>query len=347
MSKLEEMLKYVSEHNEFYKNRIKEYGIKDPLDINQWPILTRRALPENRYKLFSDGDKSGYFNQQLHRQSSSGSSGIPVNVYWDYKDWYASNMSIWRKRWEWYNVSPNDKCIKFTLNSFDIQKDDKIYYIEENKHTLLINLSLIQAKNGFKKIVKLINTFNPKWLYIQPSVLKNILNTYKEMKEIPPKSLEYIESVGELLPFGLRETATEFFNVKLANMYGSEEVNGIAYECRHHHMHVLEDNVYLEILTKSSIARPGEGEIIVTNLKNKAMPLIRYNLGDQIVLSEYTKNCCCGFPTQIVEVIKGRTCDSINLKDGSKITSYLLLEIMAEVNNEFRDIIVQYSFLYK
>ena len=48
MSKLEEMLKYVSEHNEFYKNRIKEYGIKDPLDITQWPILTRKELQENR-----------------------------------------------------------------------------------------------------------------------------------------------------------------------------------------------------------------------------------------------------------------------------------------------------------
>ena len=40
MTKLEKMLKYVSEHNDFYKNRIKEYGIKDPLDITQWPLLT-------------------------------------------------------------------------------------------------------------------------------------------------------------------------------------------------------------------------------------------------------------------------------------------------------------------
>lgn len=35
MTKLESILKYVSEDNDFYKNRIKEYGIKDPLDITQ------------------------------------------------------------------------------------------------------------------------------------------------------------------------------------------------------------------------------------------------------------------------------------------------------------------------
>ena len=71
MTKLELMLKYVSEHNDFYKKRIKEYGIKDPLDITKWPVLTRKELQENRYNMFSDGYKSKYFNQKLRRQSSS------------------------------------------------------------------------------------------------------------------------------------------------------------------------------------------------------------------------------------------------------------------------------------
>lgn len=47
--KLVKMLKYVSEHNDFYKKRIKEYGISNPLDITQWPILTGKELQENRY----------------------------------------------------------------------------------------------------------------------------------------------------------------------------------------------------------------------------------------------------------------------------------------------------------
>ena len=61
MTKLETMLKYVSEHNEFYKNRIKEYGIKDPLDITQWPILTRKELQENRYNIW--GTNSQEYNE--------------------------------------------------------------------------------------------------------------------------------------------------------------------------------------------------------------------------------------------------------------------------------------------
>ena len=64
MLKLEEFLRFVSNHNEFYKDRIKQYEITNPLDINQWPILTRKELQENRYNMFSDGYKSKYFYPQ-------------------------------------------------------------------------------------------------------------------------------------------------------------------------------------------------------------------------------------------------------------------------------------------
>lgn len=49
MTKLTEMLKYVSNYNDFYKNRIKEYGIVNPLDITNWPILTREELQNSRF----------------------------------------------------------------------------------------------------------------------------------------------------------------------------------------------------------------------------------------------------------------------------------------------------------
>lgn len=98
MTKLETMLKYVSEHNEFYQNKIKDYNIKDPLDITQWPILTRKELQENRYNMFSDGYKAKYLCHQLIRKTSSGTSGVPINVYWDTDDYWKSMIPLWRKR---------------------------------------------------------------------------------------------------------------------------------------------------------------------------------------------------------------------------------------------------------
>lgn len=338
MSKLEEMLKYVSEHNEFYKNRIKEYGIKDPLDINQWPILTRKELQENRYNMFSDGYKSKYFNQQLRRQSSSGSSGVPVNVYWDYKDWYASNMSLWRKRLQWYGIHPSDKYVMFTLNAFNIKNDgETVYYINDPTNILSVNVSLIQNESGYEKLVDIINNFEPKWLYIQPFVLNRLIQAYKRTGKIPPKTLKYIESVGELLASDLRRRTVEFFNVPLANMYGSEEMNGIAYECPQHHMHVLQDNVYLE--TADS------GEAIITNLNNYAMPLIRYDQNDEIRVEKTIGICPHEKNYYELSSILGRTIDNIAIENMA-INSSFLLEIMADVINRYNNLIIGYRYTF-
>ena len=254
MSKLEEMLKYVSEHNEFYRNRIKEYGITNPLDISQWPVLTRQELQQNRYNMFSDGDKSKYFNQQLRRQSSSGSSGIPVNVYWAYRDWYASNILLWRKRLKWYGIKPKDRYVMFTLNAFELTADgEKIHYREDPTNILSINVSLIQDDNGYDGLIGIINDFEPTWLYVQPFILSKLIEAYGRTGNNPPNTLKYIESVGELLSSDLRRRATELFKIPIANMYGSEEMNGIALECPNHHMHIIEDNVEVEINTGKNI----------------------------------------------------------------------------------------------
>ncbi len=346
MSKLEEMLKYVSEHNDFYKNIIREHNITDPTDITQYPILTRQQLQENRYNMFSDGYKTKYFNQQLRRQSSSGSSGVPVNVYWDYKDWYASNMSLWRKRLQWYEIKPSDKYVMFTLNAFNIKSnDDSIFYINERPNVLLVNVSLIKNDSGYEELTKIIHQFAPNWLYIQPFVLKKMIQAYERTGIVPPKTLRYIESVGELLPSDLKRRAVDFFSVQLANMYGSEEMNGIAYECHDHHMHVLYDNIYLEVKNNNGIHRSGEGNAIITNLNNMSMPLIRYNQEDIIILGNDI-NCPFG-NSLIISVMKGRNLESIMISDKTEINEFILLEVMAEVGNQFDGIILAYRYIYR
>lgn len=338
--KLVRMLKYVSEHNDFYKKRIKEYGITNPLDITQWPILTRKELQENRYNMFSDGYKSKYFNQQLRRQSSSGSTGMPVNVYWDYKDWYASNMALWRKRLKWYNIHPQDKYVMFTLNAFNVRNDGAtVYYVKESDNGLSINASMIQNESGYDRIVEIINDYDPKWMYIQPFILNRLIQAYERTNNNPPKSLRYIESVGELLASDLRKKTISFFKVPLANMYGSEEMNGIAYENPDSRMHILADNVYIEVKKEEVIRFNGEGESIITNLNNYAMPLIRYNQGDII-----NKDICGNL--QYVKEIKGRSSQCISIDGGIEISSLLLQEVISQVNNQYDDIIHEYRFFY-
>lgn len=343
--KLVRMLKYVSEHNDFYKKRIKEYGITNPLDITQWPVLTRKELQENRYNMFSDGYKSKYFNQQLRRQSSSGSTGMPVNVYWDYKDWYASNMCLWRKRLELHGIRPSDKYVLFTLSAFNMQNDDEsVCYIKQSDNILSTNVPLIQSGNGYNKIIDIIDDFKPKWLYIQPFVLNKLILAYRHTGRIPPKSLKYIESVGEILTSDLRRRSIDLLDISIANMYGSEEMNSIAYEHPDNYMYTLSDNVFLEIKHGQTGHYSCSGHAIITNLNNKAMPLIRYSQGDTLeIVPSKSPNVINPI---IIKAIKGRILDAIELPNGIEINPYCLLEVISEVNNHTKDTIVDFRFIY-
>src|SRR5690606_18382780 len=66
---------------------------------------------------------------------------------------------------------------------------------------------------------------------------------------------------------------------KVTNRYGCEEVGLIASECeKHEGLHINMDDLYVEVLRDDGTpAAPGEpGKIILTDLSNRGMPLIRY-----------------------------------------------------------------------
>ena len=119
----------------------------------------------------------------------------------------------------------------------------------------------------------------------------------------------------------------DVFGVEVTDRYGCEEVSLIASECeRHEGMHLNVEHLYIEFIKDDgSPARPGEmGRIIVTDLMNKAMPIIRYQVEDMGVPSD--KKCSCGRGLPLMERIVGRTADFLIRRDGSRVAGISLIE---------------------
>jgi len=99
------------------------------------------------------------------------------------------------------------------------------------------------------------------------------------------------------------------------NAYASTETGFLAADCdRHFGMHLFSDLVYLEVLDRAGRpVRPGEpgSRVLVTNLVNRAQPLIRFELGDLITLSD--RACLCGRPHPLLERVDGRSDDVLDL----------------------------------
>jgi phenylacetate-CoA ligase len=126
-----------------------------------------------------------------------------------------------------------------------------------------------------------------------------------------------------------REVIEEVFACKVTNRYGCEEVGLIACECeRHEGLHVNGDGVYVEILRDGRPAAPGEpGSVVVTDLRNRVMPLIRYQIGD--VASRAGRACSCGRGFPLLERIEGREADFVTTAAGELISGVSLTENFA------------------
>ena len=112
--------------------------------------------------------------------------------------------------------------------------------------------------------------------------------------------------------------------VPVFNRYGCREVSVIASECAAHSgLHVMAEGLYLEIETPHGPAAPGEmGAILVTDLLNHAMPLIRYRIGD---LARWADGACpCGRGLPRLERVAGRVTDFLVGCDGRLVSGVFL-----------------------
>ena len=339
--KLVKMLKYVSEHNDFYKKRIKEYGISNPLDITQWPILSREDVLSNMHLLLSDKYHGRLFDDLMVKKTS-GTSGIPVTIYWNKQDFYRSTISSWRLRKLYYSITPISRQVNFNNQIFtEIDMDNSIIF-NETKNSISFNKSSI--KNNYRSLFDKIYQFNPEWIYTTPYILEQLIEFSKKNNLNPPHNLKYVECAGEVLLNNLKEEAFDLFRIVVSNMYGTEETNGIAFECPFGNMHIMDDNVFVECISNNKSTLKGLGEAVVTSLHNYAMPLIRYALNDVIIIDN-SLSCPCGNPHHIIKEIRGRT-NEVFSYNNVMTSGYDLVEAINILNNMLGNPVEKFSFEY-
>ncbi len=115
----------------------------------------------------------------------------------------------------------------------------------------------------------------------------------------------------------------------------------------------MSGNVYAEIVDEDGVtvadsisgAYDGErakGAIVVTSLTNKAMPFIRYDIGDKGAI--LNKKCACGCKFPVMELHGGRRNDFISQKDGGRMSSYLLVKMIDRLNAVTDGAVLQFHF---
>lgn len=311
-TKLENLLKYAYNNVPFYHRLFKTINmtpkdISSPGNFRELPVLGKEDIRSNiRYMV-----SSNYPRIDLIPNSTGGSTGVNLDFFNDRKQLGTVDAIDLRSK-RWAGFEPGDKNAVLWGSPFDISLQanlkNKIY--NQLFRTLFLSSYNLSEENMFVYAKKLLQ-YRPKVIvgYASPLYRFAKFLEEKEITGINPKS---IISSAELLHDYQKELVESVFECKVFDRYGCREFSTIAQECSEHSgMHINAEHVYVECLRRDgSPATLGEqGELVITDLDNYAMPFIRYSIGDIGTLSD--RKCDCGRGLAMMEKIEGRTFDMI------------------------------------
>lgn len=166
----------------------------------------------------------------------------------------------------------------------------------------------------------------------RPFVLKGLTTyLYQIAKRVLQRGdvelrIPVIKPLGSGVTPAMRETIETAFGGKFHDDYGSAELGSIACDCEFHAgMHIFSDLFIVEIVDSDGNCVPkGQlGEVVVTDLVNHAMPLIRYKIGDLGRVDDSPCRCGLNSPRLFIE---GRIQDALINDEGAWVTSFDIAE---------------------
>lgn len=323
--RLKSMLDYSYRNNRFYRKRFEEAGlrpsdIRTPDDMLRLPLLTKEEIRANMTDMLSDG----FANESLLKFKTGGSTGKPLELYITEECSELRNACARRyDRWSGWEIGEPVGAV-WGNPEFPTTLKSKL-----RNWLLSPTIYLDTMKINDASVME----FSKQWERAKPTLLFGhahsifILTSYLEklnINSINPKAI--ISTSMMLLPHE-RRTIEEMFGIKVTDRYGCEEVSLIASECeRHEGLHINIEHLFVEFLGPDGApVRPGMlGRIVVTDLVNKAMPFIRYQVEDMGVPLD--KRCSCGRGLPLMEGVAGRVADFLIKSDGTKVAGVSLIE---------------------
>lgn len=276
------------------------------------PLLRRREIQTGGESLMSKRVPQSH--GALHKYETSGSTGSAITTYGTrvtgfFWDLLTLRDHIWHRR----DFRRKHAVIRTRVKNAEIEgwgrRLDEIF---ETGVMATLNIETsVDAQAAW------LQTCNPDYLLTFPSILGEIAAIHLRRGMAVP-ALREARSFGETITDDVRRLCREAWGVEVKDMYSCQEIGYLALQCPDHpHYHVQSERVLIEVLDDNDRpCGPGEiGRVVVTDLHNFAMPLIRYEILDY---AEVGEPCPCGRGLPVLKQIMGRARNIMRLPDGTR-----------------------------
>jgi phenylacetate-CoA ligase len=299
--------------------RVVPGDVRSLKDLSIIPILEKRHIQLYRDEMVArDWPKT-----DLIQDRTGGSTGTPISFFYGLERKCSRSAAIWRhNRWAGWDIG--DKTAWFWGAARDLPPET----LKSRLRNLLIDRKVLL--NTAQITEHALFAYNQALKRFRPKVLVAYANSialfarYLKSKGLAPYQPASIIPTAEVLNPDDRSLLENTFGCPVFNRYGCREVSVIASECAAHTgLHTMCEGLHVEVVCGNRPALPGElGTVLITDLVNFAMPLIRYRIGDMAVLAE--GDCPCGRGLPRLARVEGRVTDFLVGSEGQLVSGAAL-----------------------
>lgn len=308
---IKEIIHYASTEIPYYKKLFFDYGIvpsqiQNPSDLKLLPVLQKETL-RSRANEFSSKKQKPYITNK-----TSGSTGTPTYIHLDNRT-YKLAMALLVDFEERNNVAFKSK--KATFAGRTIKKPSDLappFWVYNHAERQMLYSSYHLNPSTINHYVNSLNKFKPQEIIGYPSAISELASLIHASSLNISFNPDIIITNSENLHDWQVATIEKVFETSVKDYYSTAEYLNFSSQD--------ENNIYrsspLLGITELENIDDHQSELIMTTLTNKAMPLIRYNIGDIATVVNHS-NDVFGCPS--FSAIQGRTDDYLDTEDGRKI----------------------------
>jgi phenylacetate-CoA ligase len=253
----------------------------------------------------------------LKKTSTSGSTGENIFFYQDRncRAYFLGNMLRQRR---WMGVEPGELEVMIWGSAFDLGAAERL---TGRLKAYFANVAYISAyglnDDALAAHIATLRRLRPPLITGYASALY-VFARYmldRDIRDIRPRA---VISSAEMLYAPQRACIERVFGCRVFDRYGCREFATIAHECGHGGKHITMERLFVEVAGEEERQWGVEpGELIITDLDNFGMPMIRYCIGDMGGLEERTQSCPCGRGLSLMKDVSGRSFDLVRTPTGS------------------------------
>lgn len=318
--RLADLLDFVYRSNGFHHARMKAAGllpsdVRSSADLTALPLLTKDDIRAAGMELFS----RGYSPDNTLHTRTGGSTGVPLHVYVDHEAMNWKYAATWRHN-GWAGWRQGDRVASVwgdTEQAFQWKAWLRFHLHHRMIYLDTLKFSPDRLREFHRRLTK----------YRAEIVMGHAHSVYQFARfclenalRVPP--LRGVVTTAMSLLESERQLIEQAFDARVYNRYGCEELSIIASESEvHFGLHVFSEGLVLEYLPTDV---EGEYKLVVTDLLNRAMPMIRYDIGD--VVRKLEEPCPSGRGLERFARVSGRTADFLYRPDGTPVFGISILD---------------------